>query len=65
MRDMKRDKKKRRKYKKFIASAFGNNLKDPFIIKIEKTFHISYDQDLKFIDEDDILLINAKSFKQQ
>ena len=47
--DMK-DKKKRRQYRKLIHSAY--NAKDPFIMKIEKTFDITYDLDLVYIDED-------------
>jgi len=49
MEDMK-DKKKRRQYRKLIQSVY--NQKDPFIAKIEKTFQITYDVDLDWIDTD-------------
>ena len=52
--DMK-DKKKRKQYRKLIHSVY--NHKDPFIAKLEKTFHITYDIDLDYIDtEEDKLL---------
>ncbi len=47
--DMK-DKKKRKQYRKLIQSAY--HVKDPFITKLEKTFHISYDLDLEYIDQE-------------
>jgi hypothetical protein len=52
MNDM-RDKSKRKKYRKLIYSNYKT--KDSFIQKFEKTFGISYDRDLKFIDEDPII----------
>lgn len=52
--DMK-DKKKRKQYRKLIHSVY--NHKDPFITKLEKTFQITYDVDLDFIDtEEDKLM---------
>ena len=50
MEDMK-NKDKRKKYRKYIAGAFQNS-RDPFILKLEKTFRISYDRDLRYIDDD-------------
>jgi hypothetical protein len=51
-----RDKKKRKRYRKLIKSAgFQNQLNDPFIEKLEKTFHIRYETDLRYIDEDSVL----------
>ncbi|CAF0743039.1 unnamed protein product [Brachionus calyciflorus] len=49
MEDMK-SKRKRKKYHKIIYANFTG--KDPFIAKFEKTFRISYDLDLPFIDEE-------------
>lgn len=51
MRDMK-NKRKRKKYNK-MARQFVDpaKLKDAFIVKLEKTFKISYDYDLYFIDD--------------
>lgn len=45
-----KNKKKRKRYRKFIVNNFRK--KDPFIKKLEKTFQISYDLDLKFIDDE-------------
>ncbi len=51
-----RDKKKRKRYRKLIKSAgFQNQLNDPFIMNLEQTFHISYEADLRYIDEDSVL----------
>lgn len=47
MEDMK-DKKKRRQYRKLIEAVY--NQRDPFITKLEKTFQITYDIDLDWID---------------
>lgn len=49
MDDMK-SKRKRKKYRRIIYANYTT--KDPFIAKFEKTFHISYDLDLPFIDEE-------------
>ena len=50
MEDMK-DKKKRKQYRKLIQSVYSH--KDPFIAKLEKTFQITYDIDLDWIDTDE------------
>lgn len=52
MNDM-RDKRKRKKYRKIICSNY--RAKDSFIYKFEKTFGISYERDLKYIDEEPII----------
>ena len=41
---------KRKRYHKLISSNYKT--RDPFVVKLEKTFRISYDLDLKFIDEE-------------
>ena len=45
-----RNKKKRKRYRKYIVKNFKR--KDAFIKKLEKTFQISYDLDLKYIDDE-------------
>jgi hypothetical protein len=52
MMDM-QDKTKRKKYRKLIYSNY--KAKDSFIYKFEKTFGISYERDLKYIDEEPII----------
>ena len=52
MNDM-RDKSKRKKYRKIIYANY--HAKESFIYKFEKTFGISYDRDLKYIDEEPIV----------
>jgi hypothetical protein len=55
MADLK-DKKKRRRYRKLIKQGkLAGLADDPFIVKLEKTFHISYHADLRYIDEESIL----------
>ena len=49
MEDMK-NKRKRKCYQKLIATNYKT--RDTFITQLEKTFRISYDLDLKYIDED-------------
>lgn len=56
--DMK-DKKKRKQYRKLIQSVY--NRKDPFIQKLEKTFQIAYDIDLRWIDDDSNLDVKYNS----
>lgn len=58
--DMK-SKQKRKRYRKYIINNYRR--KDPFIRKLEKTFHISYDLDLKFIDDDNFYDLSRKSSK--
>ena len=45
-----RNKKKRKRYRKYIVKNFKR--KDAFIKKLEKTFQISYDLDLRYIDDE-------------
>lgn len=52
-----RDKKKRKRYRKLIKT--GYKYQDPFIYNLERTFHISYDLDLRYIDEDSVIDLNA------
>lgn len=49
-------KRKRKRYRKIICSNY--RYKDPFIYKLEKTFRISYDLDLRFIDDDQPVELN-------
>ena len=56
--DMK-SKKKRKRYRKYIVKNYRR--KDPFIKKLEKTFHLSYDLDLRFIDDDTLYDSSRKS----
>lgn len=56
--DMK-SKQKRKRYRKYIVNNYRR--KDPFIRKLEKTFQISYDLDLKFIDDDPFFEMSRKS----
>jgi hypothetical protein len=53
--DMK-SKNKRKRYRKLISSNYRT--RDPFVVKFEKTFRISYDLDLKFIDEEQFIELN-------
>jgi len=45
-----RNKKKRKRYRNYIVKNYKR--KDAFIRKLEKTFEISYDLDLRYIDEE-------------
>jgi hypothetical protein len=45
-----RNKKKRKRYRKYIVKNFKR--KDAFIKKLERTFQISYDLDLRYIDDE-------------
>lgn len=49
MEDMK-SKRKRKRYKRIITSNY--KIKDPFIAEWEKTFCLSFERDLKYIDEE-------------
>ena len=53
------NKHKRRRYHKLITSNYKT--RDPFVVKLEKTFRISYDLDLKFIDEEVYLELQNQS----
>lgn len=58
MEDMK-SKRKRKRYRKIIYSNY--KYRDPFIYKLEKTFRISYDLDLKFIDDEQTIELNKST----
>jgi hypothetical protein len=62
-----RDKKKRKRYRKLIKSGGLQNqlLNDPFIIKLEKTFQISYDADLRYIDDESVLDLDITNRRVQ
>ncbi len=58
-----KSKRKRRRYRKIISTNYKN--KDPFIGEWEKTFGISYEKDLKYIDVDDEFVISPTSITQE
>ncbi len=60
MRDMK-SKRNRRKYCKIAKEVFDlAKFKDSFILKLENTFHFSYDNDLYYIDDN--ISINNQNY---
>ena len=50
---------KRKRYHRLLTSNYKT--RDPFVVKLEKTFRISYDLDLKFIDEEVYLELQNQS----
>ena len=54
-----RDKKKRKRYRKLIRSGIMQT--DPFIKQFEETFKISYEKDLKYIDDESVLDLGRNS----
>ena len=52
-------KQKRKKYQRLLNTNYKT--RDPFVVKLEKTFRISYDLDLKFIDEEVYLELQNQS----
>ena len=52
-------KQKRKKYQRLLNTNYKTRY--PFVVKLEKTFRISYDLDLKFIDEEVYLELQNQS----